>query len=197
MANPQAFFSSSTVQGIARTVFDSTRIPVSVILAQMSIETGYGTSSLWLSCHNPAGINGSGCGGFASYASYTAAAQGYAATYHNGYYAQVLAVAGSGGTPDQVAVALGQSPWAHSHYARGCGSPGCQLIEQITTYNLTQYDGASTSTPHATSPVKKIQQEPAVLIPVALLLLGVLGVGTDIAWIRDQRTGRWFWQKRR
>lgn len=56
---------------------------------------------------------------------------------------------------------------------------------------------AQTPTPRSTSPVKKIQQEPAVLIPVVLLLLGVLGVGTDIAWIRDQRTGRWFWQKRR
>ena len=189
MANPQAFFSSSTVQGIARTVFDSTRIPVSVILAQMSIETGYGTSSLWLSCHNPAGINGTGCGGFAAYPSYTAAAQGYAATYHNGYYAHVLAVARSGGTPDQVAVALGQSPWASSHYAGSCGSPGCQLVEQIAAYNLTQYD--------VTGPIQKVQQEPAILIPVSLLLLGLLGVGTDIAWIRDQRTGRWFWQKRR
>lgn len=194
MANPQAFFSSSTVQGIARTVSASTQIPVSVILAQMADETAYGTSGVWLQCRNPAGINGSGCGGFQSYPSYTAAAQGYAATYHNGYYAHVLAVAASGASPDQVAIALGQSPWASSHYY-GYGQDGGILLNIMQTYNLTQYDHAAS--PQPSPHPNPIRQQPAVLIPVIFITLGLLGVGTDLAWIRDQRTGRWFWQKRR
>ncbi len=183
MSYQTAFFANPTVLGIARAVFAATKIPVSVILAQMSIETGYGTSALWRQCRNPAGIKGSGCGAFQSYASYAAAAQGYAATYHNGYYAQVLAVAASGASPQQVAVALGQSPWAGSHYTGNCGSPGCQLIQQITAYNLTQYDTA----PAHTAPKTPRQAPPSLVVPIILFVASVLAFGADEALRHEPR----------
>ncbi len=184
MSYQTSFFASATTQGIARAVFAATHIPVSVILAQMSIETGYGTSNLWRQCHNPAGIKGTGCGAFQSYPSYAAAASGYAATYHNGYYSHVLAVATSGGSPTQVAVALGQSPWAGSHYAGACGSPGCQLVQQITTYHLTQYDTGSV---HPTPAKTPRQAPPSLVIPIVLFVVSVLAFGADEALRHEDR----------
>lgn len=190
-----AFFTSATVQGMARAVYNATRIPVSVILAQMAIETAYGTSNLWLNCHNPAGINGPGtgvCQGFASYPSYAAAASGYAATYHNGYYARVLAAAASGASPNQVAVALGQSPWAESHYQGRCGTPGCQLIQVMQTFHLTRYDVPTT---HTTNPIPTPTTTPGVWVPMVLLAVGLLGLAADESVHYDARHGRWPWER--
>ena len=179
MSSPTAFFQNSTTQQIARFVFAATRIPVSVILAQMSIETAYGTSQAYLSCHNPAGIKGSGtCDPpYAEYATYQAGAQGYANFYlDNSYYASVLATARSGASAQQVAIALGQSPWAGSHYTGHCGSDGCQLIEQINTYQLTQYDTpVSTTTPPVTVPASAPASAPAS-VPWGYLVLGLTGI---------------------
>lgn len=174
MAFQTAFFHNATAQFIARYVSAATGIPVSVLLAQMSIETYYGTSNLYVHCHNPAGIKGSGaCYPFADYPSYQAGAQGYAHFYlANSYYAPVLAVARSGASPTQVAIALGQSPWARSHYMGTCGSPGCQLVEQMQTYQLTQYD-----TPATTAATPPIAASPAAAtVSWGYLILGLTGV---------------------
>ncbi len=138
-----SFFNSSTVQGIAVYVSRSTTIPVSDILAQMADETGFGTSYQWIACKNPAGLSLNGQLG--CFTSYQQAEQTYAGYYHNGYYNNVLAVAKSGASPQQVAVAIGESPWASSHYdADNTGQPGIDLINIINNYNLTQYDRLTT-----------------------------------------------------
>ncbi|MCY0892338.1 MAG: glucosaminidase domain-containing protein [Acidibacillus sp.] len=149
MSFQTAFFTNANVQSMASYVSRSTKIPMSVILAQMADETFYGTSYAWDNLKNPAGIGGSD-NGFAYYSTYTDAAVAYANFYlDNSNYAHVLAVARSGGTPDQVAVAIGQSPWASSHYdatvcPKGCDymppNPGIDLINIIEEYNLTKYD---------------------------------------------------------
>ena len=137
-----AFFQQGYVQYIASYVHSKTSIPVSVIMAQMGDETEYGTSQAWLQCHNPAGIeNGGTCSGIYSYyPTYQDAAVGYANFYtQNANYANVLAVARSGGSPDAVAYAIGASPWAGGHYAYN-GIDGEALVSIIQTYNLTRYD---------------------------------------------------------
>lgn len=195
MPNPTAFFSSSVAQEIAATVYAQTRILRSVILAQMAVETGFGTSNLWLNCHNPAGINGSGtggCAGFASYPTYTAAAQGYAATYENGLYSGVLAAAQAGDSAETIAVAVGESPWAASHYRGVCGADGCQLVAMIQQWNLTQYDGTTikTTTPTTSVPLFSTPRSEAILYGVgAALLLG--GMGTIVLSRHPGTRTRW------
>lgn len=158
MSNPTAFFMNANVQAVASYVSRSTKIPISVILAQMADETGYGTSYQWVSCKNPAGLT---LDGLTCFSSYEEAEQTYASYYHNGDYNHVLQVAASGGTPQQVAVAIGQSPWASSHYnaavcPQGCDyipqNPGIDLINIIDDYDLTTYDTVQLSSDTAYVP---------------------------------------------
>jgi len=191
----QAFFTNPNVQYIARYVHQYTAIPVSVILAQMADETGYGTSYIWLHCYNPAGINGNGCVfPYQGYSNYADAAKGYVATYLNGDYNNVLAVARSGASPQAVAQAIGNSPWAGSHYILN-GQPGGSLINIINNNNLTQYDSpaplpsAVKSTPHATPK----SQVPASGVPwflVALFATSGLLLITDAVWVVEDHPKR-------
>ncbi len=158
MSYQTAFFTNANVQAVASYVSRSTKIPMSVILAQMADETGYGTSYQWVSCKNPAGLTLNGLSCFSSYAQ---AEQTYANYYHNGDYDHVLQAAASGGTPQQVAVAIGESPWASSHYdatvcPNGCDymppNPGIDLTNIIAEYDLTKYDTVQLSSDAAYVP---------------------------------------------
>ncbi len=75
----------------------------------------------------------------------------------------------------------------------GCPYTGCPPPGYGPYHNYLR--SALSAVQSAQSLIRKVQQEPAILVPVSLLILGLLGVGTDIAWIRDQRTGHWFWQR--
>lgn len=159
MSYQSAFFLNANVQAMASYVSQSTNIPLSVILAQMADETRYGTSYQWMSCKNPAGLSLNGQLG--CFTSYQQAEQTYAEYYHNGYYNHVLAVAKSGASPQQVAVAIGQSPWAGTHYdatvcPKGCDymppNPGIDLIDIIDEYDLTRYDAVQLSSDTAYIP---------------------------------------------
>lgn len=44
--------------------------------------------------------------------------------------------------------------------------------------------------------VQRVQQAPVSILPSVLLALGLLGIGTDVAWVEDQRTGHWFFQRK-
>ena len=44
--------------------------------------------------------------------------------------------------------------------------------------------------------VQRVQQAPVSVLPSVLIALGLLGIGTDVAWVEDQRTGHWFFQRR-
>lgn len=140
-----SFFQSSTTQDFARNVANKTGMPMSVLLAQMAIETSYGTSPLWTGCFNPAGIKWLN-GTFACYGTLAAGADAYANFYlDNSNYAHVLAEARLGSSPIQVAYALGQSQWDTSgHYSYG-GVEGGLLVNVIQNFNLTQYDRIQTS----------------------------------------------------
>lgn len=166
------FFTNASVQSLARTVSAQTSIPVSVILAQMADETAYGTSPAWINCHNPAGIKGTGCYPYQAYSSYAAAAQGYANFYlQNSNYQPVLAAARSGASPQQVAIALGESPWASSHYILN-GQKGGILLNIMQAFHLTQYDVAIS--PSATvSPSTVIVSSS---IPWGYLIFGLAGI---------------------
>lgn len=141
-----------TLAYITGYVHSRTGIPISVLMAQVLDETGGLTSAVWYSCHNPAGIEGGSCGGpYAFYATYVEAAQGYADTYMGGYYNNVLALARSGASIQALCVAIGDSPWAGSHYVGSNGEPGGALYEIIQCNDLTQFDsvsGSSSTTPY-------------------------------------------------
>lgn len=166
------FFNNPIVQSMARTVSAQTAIPVSVLLAQMADETAYGTSSAWLNCHNPAGIKGIGCNPYQAYSSYATAAQGYANFYlQNANYQSVLTIARSGASPQTVAMALGQSPWASSHYILN-GQPGGILINIMQMFNLVQYDISTT----IARPPASIVSSSAATVSWGYLILGLTGV---------------------
>lgn len=164
------FFTNSTVRMIARTVHAGTNIPVSVVLAQMADETGYGTSHLWIACKNPSGMTTNGST-FWCFSSYSNAAAQYVRQYHNGFYSGVLNTAAKTQNATTVALALGQSPWAGGHYYAN-GQSGGALVAIINQYNLTKYDkSAPAKTPPAsnkTSPT--VIQQPAFLLAGAGLI---------------------------
>lgn len=109
-----------------------TGVPESVILAQWGIETGWGTSSAWRQGNNYAGVSPGGK--VASYSDRAAGLAAYISTLLQGPYAGVRAA----GSADAAARALGNSPWASSHYGGG----GADLLSVIQANNLTQYDSA-------------------------------------------------------
>ncbi len=136
------FFANGNVQMIAKYVNQQTNIPMSVLLAQMAIATGYGTSSEWTSCKNPGTKDASGT--YPCFSTYQAGADAYAATWKNGHYSSVLFAAKMHEIPDAVAKLIGQSPWTTSHYVYD-GVVGGLLISLIQTYDLTKYDSTVTT----------------------------------------------------
>lgn len=118
-----------------------------VILAQFAIETGWGTSPLCLDHNNLAGIshyNGwANAGGFCSFPNLNDFAVAYGQVMNNGYYSEVLAAAKSGASADAQAEALGNSPWAASHYELN-GQKGGSLIAILGEFGSSP---AQTPTP--------------------------------------------------
>lgn len=111
-----------------------TGLMVSVILAQWANETGWGSSPYFTDGHNPAGISPGGV--VAAYPSLDAGVAAWIQTMDLPYYDAVRSAQGR----NAQAVALGESPWAGSHYDNGSG-PGSMLIEIINENNLWTYDG--------------------------------------------------------
>ncbi len=122
--------------------------PVSVILAQWGLETGWRTKTYtgynWGNCGampgqpTVGGINKPGSPAAFSYA-YTPA-QGlaeYVHVAHLGYYTQVAPAARQGA--DAAARALGRSPWDWGHYTSH-GDPGSSIVSLMRVYNLYWYD---------------------------------------------------------
>jgi hypothetical protein len=114
----------------------ATGLEVSVILAQWANETGWGSSDFFSQGHNPAGISPGG--NVAAYPSLEAGVDAWISTMELSYYNGVRAAEGR----QAQAVALGESPWAGSHYDNGNG-PGSMLIEIINENSLWLYDGAA------------------------------------------------------
>ena len=133
----------------ARQASRQTGWPVSMILAQWGLETGWRTHTFtgynWGNCgampNQPmvGGLNVPGSPAAFAYA-YTPA-QGvaeYVHVAHLGYYTRV-APAGRAGGANAAARALGQSPWDWAHYTNH-NSPGSSIINLMRAYNLYYYD---------------------------------------------------------
>jgi len=113
------------------------RLYASVLVAQMADETGWGTSELYRSAHNAAGITiGPPTYHYAVYPTWDDFAKGYVATIHNGLYGAVLAA----DSAEAQARALGASPWAASKYESVPGVPGSALLEIMQDAELYRLD---------------------------------------------------------
>lgn len=119
MADPAAF--ATQWGSYAATAAAQTGVPAEAILAQWADETGFGTSSAFVSGHNFAGVSPGGS--VASYPSYTSGLAAYIQTLNSPLYNGARVA-----DPAAAAVALGQSPWAASHYSAGGGGPGSDLL---------------------------------------------------------------------
>ena len=138
----------------------------SVILAQWSIETGYGTSVAWIEGHNPAGISAGGT--VNSFESVLAGMEAYVETARLPYYDPVRS---AGGAIPQ-AYALGESPWAAARYG---DPPGADLVMLMEAEDLFRYDGQPVDQPPAAG-----QKEAPYMIPS-----GCTDLGAVKAQIRD------------
>ncbi|HET9112151.1 MAG TPA: LysM peptidoglycan-binding domain-containing protein [Ktedonobacterales bacterium] len=132
----------------ARKASAQTGWPVSVILAQWGLETGWRTRTYtgynWGNCGampgqpTIGGINKPGSPAAFAYAN--TPSQGlaeYVHVAHLGYYTRVAQAAHSGS--DAAARALGQSPWDWGHYTNR-NDPGSSLVSIMRVYNLYYYD---------------------------------------------------------
>lgn len=146
-ANVKAFIAYTLPY--ARKASAETGWPVSVILAQWGLETGWRTRTYtgynWGNCgampNQPTigGINKPGSPAAFAYA--YSPEQGlaeYVHVAHLGYYTKVAQAARASGAT-AAARALGQSPWDWGHYTNR-GDPGSSLISIMRVYNLYYYD---------------------------------------------------------
>jgi hypothetical protein len=115
----QAFLTEMLPEAHAVSV--RTGVDVEVLLAQSAVETGWGTSPAFVEGKNPAGISPGG--ELARYPSLAAGCQAWGDVLLEPAYADVRQAASA----DAQAVALGQSPWAASHYAAGDQAGGLLL----------------------------------------------------------------------
>ena len=117
----------------ARQASTATNVLPSVILAQWADETGY----RWPAPNNNPGNVGTYGSQVTSYPSVEAGVQGYTRTMLLPYYVGVRASL----TWQAQCHALGESPWASSHYEASGPPPGEDTRENVNANNLTQYDG--------------------------------------------------------
>jgi len=110
----------------ARRVQTATGIDAWALVTQWALETEFASSYAAMTCNNMAGIEHPGpspCAPYWSYSSLEAFVADAIAVFGLGYYTGVLAVTGQGTVA--TLYALGQSPWAGSHYG---SPPGSNLV---------------------------------------------------------------------
>lgn len=133
----------------AREASKQTGWPISMILGQWGLETGWRVKTFtgynWGNCgampNEPAVPGTSAPGSPLAFAYAYTPQQGveeYVHVAHLRYYTGVAAAARSGG-PNAAARALGASPWDWGHYTN-IGSPGSSIIAMMRAYNLYWYD---------------------------------------------------------
>lgn len=136
---PQQFIQQAL--GLARVAHFATRVNTSVILAQWADETGWGGPD-WSVLHNPGNVSLGGQS--VSYLKLSLGVQAYIYTMMQPQYDSVR---NASDWTDQC-LALGESPWAASHYDNGNG-PGSALVQIILENNLLEYDMTNAQTPPA------------------------------------------------
>lgn len=136
----EQLFVSKYAATAARAAAD-TGLWTSVVLAQWSNETFYGTSRAFLLGNNFAGVSPGGV--IANYPSQSAGLAAYIETMNLPDYDPVRAARSSGAR--EQAFALGRSPWAAGHYAGVDGVDGSALVSIMDALDLYAYDGAENS----------------------------------------------------
>ncbi len=133
----------------AQSAYQQCNWPVSLILAQWGVETGwhvptftgynFGNVSAIKGQPSVKGLNVPGSPAEFAYASTPDKGVAYYVIYcHMGYYRGVAPAASSGG-PDAAARALGRSPWDAGHYT-ATHSPGSTLLTAMRVFNRYYYD---------------------------------------------------------
>jgi hypothetical protein len=124
----------TTALPYARRAHTATGALTSVILAQWADETAYGGPD-WSVDHNPGNVGSFTGRPVNSFPTLTAGVAAYIQTMLDPDYAAVRSAVGYVAQ----SIALGESPWAASHYDDGNG-PGSILITIVQSFDLTQYD---------------------------------------------------------
>jgi hypothetical protein len=134
------------VLGYAREASDALHIPVSAILAQWIDETGAGTSHLFETGYNFAGVSGNADlqveklgahlegDGFLYYPNHETGVRGYIMRWHDPVYASTRDAWAADNSPAGVARAMQDSPWAAGHYNHR------DLQALIDSADLTEFD---------------------------------------------------------
>lgn len=121
---------------LANAISHGTGIDSDVLLAQWGVETAWG-NSIYNACNlaNIRCLSGVPCDrGFAQFPSFSSFIANCVATWHNGYYADVLAQT----TPAAQLLAIGRSPWDAGHYDNG-GGAGSSLIAAYKEVHLSDF----------------------------------------------------------
>lgn len=131
---PKAFVKA--YKPYAVTASKKTSISYGVILAQWALESGWGTSTLAVKCHNLGGIRFYGHAGttnrkgFACYPTYTAFTADYIHTMNLPYYKKVRSAVGVNAECYQ----LGLSPYSASHYGKPPGINVLNCYHRLAPY---------------------------------------------------------------
>ena len=135
-------------------------IPKSVILAQWSWETAFGTNRGSRDLNNHGGIKYVGAktqdyesGMYAGYASIDGFVDDYVRVLSLKYYDDVRKAGATPGIEDDTK-ALGASPYAESHYANGNN-----ILQRIQQYGLTAFDGSSNIGTVANDAVAEVKEK--------------------------------------
>lgn len=119
----------------------ATGLPVSVVLAQWALESGWGRTQIARELHNLGAITMSGQPPrYRSYQSLEAFTDDWIRLLMLPLYQQVRTAATAGGSREEVAEELGRSPYAESHYAEAGHTPGWTLVRIIRDSRLAEYD---------------------------------------------------------
>ena len=144
---PAAF--AALVLPYARQVQSAVGIDAWAVVTQWALETGNGSSSRFVTDHNPAGLTkGTDANGalvFWTFPSLQAGVDEYIAFLGMGYYDCIRATAGQP-VPD-VLWAMGESPWDGAHY----GTPPGQSLVNLWTSTYAALAGAIPTAESATS----------------------------------------------
>ncbi len=186
----------------------ATGLPVSVIIAQWGVETGWGTSKLFRQHNNLGGIQFrpaakaggtqaySADGTFAGYTSYDQFVSDYVRVWSQnafGYPEARAAAKASYSSPVERAVAtaraVGASGYDAGHYREDSPSaaPGESLVRAITSYGLISFDQPTTGPAPAiaskvTIPPPTTGQAVAAGIVIVFALWGFV---TLLRWVTD------------
>ena len=179
-ANAQAFFDQAAIQ-YANYVFVRTGVRRSLLMAQMAVDTAYGSTMPWYQGWNPAGIMSGDR--FLLFRNFDEAAAKYAELWGGNYpgsrsvYESIVRMSNEGAPVDELAIRLGNAGWFGRHYGGWyflLWRPGQALINVINKYNLTAYDSLPEPTPENPNPTPPPKEQPKT--PSEFPVWPVLGI---------------------